>query len=168
VKREDLIESLKKEIQILMMIDHPNIVKLTEVLASKTKIYLVLEWIKGGELFDHIRSSKFIAEDRMRIYFRQIVRALLCCQAKLIAHRDLKPENILVTPDDQIKVSDFGLSSLYKDPSTNNTLYTTCGTINYLAPEVIQSTGYDGHKADIWSLGVLLYFACAGCKTSFD
>lgn len=120
------------------MIDHPNIVKLVEVLASKTKIYLVLEWVKGGELFDMIRTMHYLPEEKMRVYFRQIVRALLYCQAKSIAHRDLKPENILVTSQNIIKISDFGLSSLYKDPSNfNNKLYTTCGTINYLAPEVI-------------------------------
>ncbi|CAD8102545.1 unnamed protein product [Paramecium sonneborni] len=164
IKREELIESLKKEIHILMIINHPNIVKLIEVLASKTKIYLVLEWIKGGELFDVIRNNKYIQEPQMRKYFRQIIRAIRYCQSKSIAHRDLKPENILIcNQTDQIKVNDFGLSSLFQDPSNlNNELYTTCGTVHYLAPEVIQSSGYDGHKADIWSLGVILYFSCAG------
>ncbi|KAM3136324.1 hypothetical protein pb186bvf_011623 [Paramecium bursaria] len=161
VKKEDLVESLKKEIQILMIIEHPNIVKLIEVLASKTKIYLVLEWIRGGELFDKIKHSK-LSEQQMRIYFRQIIRALQYCQTKQIAHRDLKPENILICENDRIKINDFGLSSLYLDHNYNNELYTTCGTINYLAPEVIQSKGYDGHRADIWSIGVILYFSCAG------
>lgn len=99
----------------------------------------------------------------MRKLFIQIVRALTYCESKNIAHRDLKPENILLCPDGTIKVSDFGLSSLYKDPSNiTNLLLTTCGTINYLAPEVIQNSGYDGHIADIWSLGVILFFACSG------
>lgn len=139
VKKEDLIDSLKREIQILMMIDHPNIVRLIEVLASKTKIYLVLEWVKGGELFDFIRKNQCIPEALMRKFFRQIVRAISYCQSKQIAHRDLKPENILICGQNElVKVNDFGLSSLYQDSSyMNNQLYTTCGTVHYLAPEVI-------------------------------
>lgn len=87
-----------------------------------------------------------MSEDESRKYFRQIIRALGHCKSKTIAHRDIKPENMLITENGDLKVSDFGLSSLYKDP-TNITLimHTTCGTINYLAPEVIQNAGYDGH-----------------------
>ena len=85
------------------------------------------------------------------------------CKFKKIAHRDLKPENILIDHNNKIKVSDFGLSSLYKDPSNlSNLLQSTCGTLHYLAPEVIQNTGYDGHKADIWSIAVILFVSCSG------
>ena len=100
----------------------------------------------------------------MKRYFKQILDSLIYCKSLNIAHRDLKPENILI--DDQndiIKVSDFGLSSLHRDTQNlYKMLHTTCGTINYLAPEVIQNKGYDGHIADVWSLGVLLYLSCFG------
>ncbi|KAL4490246.1 hypothetical protein ABPG72_004285 [Tetrahymena utriculariae] len=163
VQRDDSIESIKKEISILMMADHKNIVKLVEVLASRTKIYLVLEYIRGGELWDLIKDRGQISEDEMRKYFRQIIEAINYCKKKNIAHRDLKPENILLDQHGCIKVSDFGLSSLYQDPNQiQNLLHTTCGTINYLAPEVIQNMGYDGHMADIWSLGVILFFTISG------
>eukprot|EP01017_Pseudomicrothorax_dubius_P046165 TRINITY_DN8097_c0_g1_i1.p1 TRINITY_DN8097_c0_g1~~TRINITY_DN8097_c0_g1_i1.p1 ORF type:complete len:469 (+),score=73.86 TRINITY_DN8097_c0_g1_i1:317-1723(+) len=146
-----------------MMIKHPNVVRLMEVLASKTKIYLVLEYISSGELYDRIQEKEKLDEDTMRRYFRQIISAIDYCKSKNIAHRDLKPENILVCTDGTIKVSDFGLSSLYKDPTNiTNMLLTTCGTINYIAPEVIQNTGYDGHLADVWSLGVILFYGCSG------
>ena len=92
------------------------------------------------------------------------MESLIYCKEKNIAHRDLKPENILIESDnDTIKVSDFGLSSLYNDPSNlYKMMHTTCGTINYLAPEVIKNKGYDGHIADVWSLGVLLFFCLFG------
>eukprot|EP01016_Furgasonia_blochmanni_P037092 TRINITY_DN4327_c0_g1_i11.p1 TRINITY_DN4327_c0_g1~~TRINITY_DN4327_c0_g1_i11.p1 ORF type:complete len:587 (-),score=117.16 TRINITY_DN4327_c0_g1_i11:267-2027(-) len=163
IKREDLLDNLKKEVAIMMMINHPHIVRLIEVLASKTKIYLVLEYIDGGELWDKIREQGKITEDVMRRYFRQIIRAIEYCKCRNIAHRDLKPENILIEKNGTVKVSDFGLSSLYRDPNNMTQLmHTTCGTINYLSPEVIQNAGYDGHIADVWALGVILFFCCAG------
>jgi 5'-AMP-activated protein kinase, catalytic alpha subunit len=87
------------------------------------------------------------------------------CKSKTIAHRDIKPENMLITAEGNLKVSDFGLSSLFKDPTDINLImHTTCGTLNYLAPEVIKNSGYDGHLADIWSTGVLLYVCLSGCR----
>lgn len=168
IKKESLIDNLKQEISILMMIDHPNVVQLHEVLASKTKIYLVLEYVKGGELWDYIRKKSKLQEEEARFFFRQIIRTLNYCKTKNVAHRDIKPENILIDGL-KIKISDFGLSALHKDPGTlTQVLHTTCGTINYLAPEVINNKGYDGFKADIWSTGVLLFFCLAGSKFSCD
>ena len=102
--------------------------------------------------------------NKMRRYMMQIVSSLIYCRSKNIAHRDLKPENILIDDEgDCVKVSDFGLSSLHRDTSNlYKQLHTTCGTINYLAPEVIQNKGYDGHIADVWSLGVVLYYSLFG------
>lgn len=94
VKKDSMIENLKKEVSILMVVDHPNIVNLKEVLASKTKIYLVLEYVSGGELWGIIREKTKLHEDESRKYFRQIVRALGHCKSKTIAHRDIKPENM--------------------------------------------------------------------------
>lgn len=160
-----MIESLKREVSILMLVDHPNIVKLKEVMTSNSKIYLVLEFVGGGELFDLIKSSGKLDEDTSRKYFVQLIRALGHCKAHTIAHRDIKPENLLIDSSGDLKVSDFGLSTLFKDPVTlNSTMQTPCGTVNYLAPEVIQNASYDGHIADIWSAGVLLYVCTCGSR----
>ena len=103
-----------------------------------------------------------------RKIFRQLIRALSYCKGKNVCHRDLKPENILLDEKGNVKVSDFGLSSLHRDKGNfANVLHTTCGTINYLAPEIIQNVGYDGHLADVWSCGVILYFMLAGCNYLF-
>jgi 5'-AMP-activated protein kinase catalytic alpha subunit len=169
IKKQELLGNLKKEIEFLMMIEHPNVVKLIEVLASKSKIYLVLEYVSQGELWEKIRKIGRFEEDYARQIFRQIIRALDYCKTKKIAHRDLKPENILLDSSGNVKISDFGLSSLYKDNSNfTNYLHTTCGTVHYLAPEVIQNMGYDGHLADIWSCGVILFFMLAGYQPFDD
>jgi len=167
VKRESMIESLKREVSILMLVDHPHIVKLKEVMTSNSKIYLVLEFVPGGELFDLIKKNGKLEEPLCRKYFVQLIRALGHCKGHTIAHRDIKPENLLIDANGDLKVSDFGLSSLFKDPiNLNLIMQTPCGTVNYLAPEVIQNPGYDGHIADIWSAGILLY-VCASGKLPF-
>ena len=163
VKRDSMIESLKREVSILMLVDHPNIVKLKEVMTSNSKIYLVLEFVSGGELFDLIKKSGKLDESVSRKYFIQLIRALGHCRSHTIAHRDIKPENLLIDSQGNLKVSDFGLSTLFKDPiNLNLIMQTPCGTVNYLAPEVIQNPGYDGHIADIWSAGVLLFVCASG------
>ena len=142
-----------------------------EVLASKTKIYIVLELVTGGELFDEIvRETKF-TEDKARFYFRQLVEGVQFCHRKGVCHRDLKPENLLLDHDKNLKISDFGLSNLYEGTNEDGSatssraalLHTSCGTPNYVAPEVLQDKGYDGRCADIWSIGVILYVLVAGC-----
>ncbi len=151
------------------MIKHPNIVKLKEVLASKSKIYLVLELIKGGDLFEVIKESKDGLEESIaRKYFQQIIRGVEYCHRRGISHRDLKPENILMNEEGVIKISDFGLSALNrKFHEGPNLMHTTCGTLNYIAPEIVKNTGYDGQLADIWACGVILFF-CLTAKRPFD
>ena len=114
IKQEDLGESIKKEVTLMKMIKHPNIVRLIEVLASNSKIYLVLEVIKGGDLFDVIKDSKGLSEEVTRKHFWQIIQGVEYCHLRGISHRDLKPENILIDEEGVIKISDFGLSSLRK------------------------------------------------------
>jgi serine/threonine protein kinase len=136
---------------------------MTEVLQSSTKIYIVLELITGGELFDRIVQAKRFSEDVARKFFQQLISGLWYCHSQGIAHRDLKPENLLLDDTDRLKISDFGLSALSSSSDgMQKMLMTTCGTPNYVAPEVLQEKGYSGLAADVWSCGVILYVMLAG------
>lgn len=144
----------------MKIVRHPYIVRLHEVLASRTKIYIILEFVTGGELFDKIAQQGKLHENESRKYFQQLIDAVDYCHSKGVFHRDLKPENLLLDSGGNLKVSDFGLSALSEQGV--GLLHTTCGTPNYLAPEVLSHQGYDGSAADIWSCGVILYVLMAG------
>jgi len=174
IRQQNMGVQIKREVNILkkMKNKNPHVVQLFEVLASKSKIYLVLELVTGGELFDKLVEEHpyHFTETRAAYYFRQLVSAVELCHELGVVHRDLKPENLLLDEHDNLKVSDFGLSALYEsnDGSTFSKscraglLHTTCGTPNYVAPEVLKSDGYDGRKADIWSMGIILYVLVTG------
>ncbi|KAG4983667.1 hypothetical protein AAZX31_10G169400 [Glycine max] len=141
---------------------HPNILKIHEVLATKTKIHLVVELAAGGELFAKISRRGKLPESTARRYFQQLVSALRFCHRNGVAHRDLKPQNLLLDGDGNLKVSDFGLSAL-PEQLKNGLLHTACGTPAYTAPEILRrSGGYDGSKADAWSCGLILFVFLAG------
>ncbi|KAL7265665.1 hypothetical protein ACSBR1_003452 [Camellia fascicularis] len=161
VLKVGMFEQITREISVMRMVRHPNIVQLYEVMASKTKIYFVMEYVKGGELFDKVAKGK-LKEDLARKYFQQLISAVDFCHSRGVYHRDLKPENILLDENGNLKVSDFGLSALAESKRQDGLLHTTCGTPAYVAPEVINRKGYDGSKADIWSCGVILYVLLAG------
>ncbi|XP_042388027.1 CBL-interacting serine/threonine-protein kinase 1-like isoform X1 [Zingiber officinale] len=156
-------DQIKREIATLKLLRHPNVVRLFEVLASKTKIYMVLEYETGGELFDRIESKGRLPEPEGRKLFQQLIDAVSYCHEKGVFHRDLKPENVLLDTQGNIKISDFGLSALPQQFGHDGLLHTTCGSPNYVAPEVIANKGYDGATADIWSCGVILYVILTGC-----
>mmetsp|Transcript_69843 Transcript_69843/g.195280 ORF Transcript_69843/g.195280 Transcript_69843/m.195280 type:complete len:436 (-) Transcript_69843:66-1373(-) len=167
IQKQSMGAQIKKEISIMKVVHHSAIVKLTEVLASRTKIFIVLELVTGGELFDKIVSAGRLTEDQARFYFRQLVDGVEYCHSKGVCHRDLKPENLLLDEHGNLKISDFGLSALYDGEgpdgsSRSQLLHTTCGTPNYVAPEVLADMGYDGRTADVWSIGVILYVLLAG------
>mmetsp|Transcript_83543 Transcript_83543/g.202598 ORF Transcript_83543/g.202598 Transcript_83543/m.202598 type:complete len:448 (-) Transcript_83543:90-1433(-) len=167
IQKQNMGSSVKKEISIMKMIKHKHVVKLYEVLASRTKIFIVLELITGGELFDKIVAEGRFNEDTSRFYFRQLCTGVKYCHTQGVAHRDLKPENLLLDETSLLKISDFGLSALYTGGPDDGTsratlLHTTCGTPNYVAPEVLNDRGYDGRAADVWSMGVILYVLLAG------
>lgn len=165
IQRQNMGAQIKKEISIMKMVRHPNVVKLHEVLASRTKIFIVLELVTGGELFDKIVAEGRFNEETARFYFRQLIEGVRYCHSQGVAHRDLKPENLLLDARSNLKISDFGLSALYTgegDSTRTTLLHTTCGTPNYVAPEVLEDRGYDGRAADVWSCGVILYVLLAG------
>jgi 5'-AMP-activated protein kinase catalytic alpha subunit len=162
VLKNKMIEQIKREICTMKLIKHPNVVQLYEVMASKTKIYIVLEFVSGGELFDKIVNHGRLKEDEARRYFQQLINAVDYCHSRGVYHRDLKPENLLLDTYGNLKVSDFGLSALSQQVRDDGLLHTTCGTPNYVAPEVINDKGYDGATADLWSCGVILFVLMAG------
>ncbi|XP_068661486.1 CBL-interacting protein kinase 32-like [Aristolochia californica] len=162
VLKHKMVEQIKREIAIMKLIKHPNVVRLYEVMGSKTKIFIVLEFVTGGELFDKIVNHGRMKEDEARRYFQQLINAVDYCHSRGVYHRDLKPENLLLDAQGNLKVSDFGLSALSRQVRDDGLLHTTCGTPNYVAPEVLNDRGYDGATADLWSCGVILFVLLAG------
>ncbi|KAG8045063.1 hypothetical protein GUJ93_ZPchr0008g12009 [Zizania palustris] len=160
ILKHKMADQIKREISIMKLVRHPNVVRLHEVLASRKKIFIILEFITGGELFDKIIRHGRLNEADARRYFQQLIDGVDFCHSKGVYHRDLKPENLLLDSQGNLKISDFGLSAW---PSQGGALLrTTCGTPNYVAPEVLSHKGYDGALADTWSCGVILYVLLAG------
>ncbi|KAK7819687.1 cbl-interacting serine/threonine-protein kinase 3 [Quercus suber] len=162
VKRRVGKYEIRREIATMKLIKHPNVVRLYEVMGSKTKIFIVMEFVTGGELFDKIVNHGRMREDEARRYFQQLINAVDYCHSRGVYHRDLKPENLLLDAYGNLKVSDFGLSALSQQVRDDGLLHTTCGTPNYVAPEVLNDRGYDGATADLWSCGVILFVLLAG------
>ncbi|KAG8345851.1 Protein kinase domain [Trypanosoma vivax] len=162
--RERMEEQLKREIAVMKVLHQPNIIELREVMQTTNHIYLVLELVTGGELFDKIATARRFDEPTARHYFHQLIAGIHYCHSQGIAHRDLKPENLLLDANDTLKISDFGLSHLHNCNSggQGTMLQTVCGTPNYVAPEVLKERGYDGVMADVWSCGVVLFVMLAG------
>jgi len=163
VETTHLESQIKREVSIMGRLRHPHIIRLLEVLASKSKIYFVMEFAKGGELFAKVAKGRF-SEDLSRRYFHQLISAVNYCHSRGVYHRDLKPENILLDDHWNLKISDFGLAAVKEQirPDDGGLLHTLCGTPAYVAPEVLAKKGYDGAKVDIWSSGVVLYVLTAG------
>lgn len=157
-----MVTKIKQEIRILKSLRHPNVVELKEVLASRQQIFMVMELVHGGELFDKIIAEGPMSEADGRHVLQQLLDGLDHCHQQGIFHRDLKPENVLLTTNGDVKLSDFGLGHLPSSSLHNDVLQTTCGTPNYVAPEVLLRQGYYGAPADVWSLGVLLFVIMAG------
>lgn len=162
VLKVGLSEQIRREITTMRLVAHKNIVQLHEVMATRNKIYFVMEYVKGGELFDKVAKGGKLTEGVAHKYFQQLISAVDYCHSRGVYHRDLKPENLLLDENENLKVSDFGLSALSESKQQDGLLHTSCGTPAYVAPEVISKKGYDGAKSDIWSCGVILFVLVAG------
>ena len=154
------IKRVTREMQILKRVRHVNVVQLLEVIETPRHIYLVTEFLSGGELFEFIVAHGRLHETQACRIFRQVVLGVDACHAMGVAHRDLKPENMLIDAACNVKVIDFGLSNVFSQP--DELLRTACGSPCYAAPEMVAGKRYRGAAADVWSLGVCLFAMLCG------
>ncbi|OON14241.1 kinase domain protein, partial [Opisthorchis viverrini] len=159
IKALDVAGKLRREILNLWLFRHPHIIKLYQVISTPTDIFMIMEFVSGGELFDFIVKSGKLSEKEARKFFQQIISGVAYCHRHKVVHRDLKPENLLLDSNHNVKIADFGLSNMMQD---GEFLRTSCGSPNYAAPEVISGKLYAGPEVDVWSCGVILYALLCG------
>ncbi|XP_039702935.1 serine/threonine-protein kinase MARK2-like [Pteropus medius] len=147
-----------REVHAMKTLNHPNIVKLFEVIDTENTLFLIMELVDGGTLSDYLEDCGDMTEHEARGVFRQLLSAVHYCHQRGIVHRDLKPRNILLDANRNIKLADFGLSNEY----VGQKLTTFCGSLNYVAPEILLGQSYDGPGVDVWSLGVILFKMVCG------
>ncbi|KAM9251462.1 5'-AMP-activated protein kinase catalytic subunit alpha-1-like isoform 1-T1 [Cariama cristata] len=159
IRSLDVVGKIRREIQNLKLFRHPHIIKMYQVICTPTDIFMVMEYVSGGELFDYICKNGRLDEKESRRLFQQILSGVDYCHRHMVVHRDLKPENVLLDARMNAKIADFGLSNMMSD---GEFLRTSCGSPNYAAPEVISGRLYAGPEVDIWSSGVILYALLCG------
>jgi serine/threonine protein kinase len=157
LEAKDSRNSLEKEIGIMKLLDHPNIVHLYDVYETREHLFLVLEYVTG-DLYELVSKRGRLSERDAEKIFKQLVIAVDFCHKQKICHRDLKPENILIDEHMTVKLADFGMSEVMLDQY----LSLSCGSPHYVCPEIILGQPYDGVKVDIWSLGVILFVLLTG------
>jgi serine/threonine protein kinase len=158
--------SMAREITIMKLLRHPNILRLYDVHENSEKIFLVLELYEGGDLYGHLTKNGAMRPSEAVVLFRQIIQGVEFCHKNLIVHRDLKPENLLLSSDKKnLVLSDFGLSTGMA--GSRNFLKTRCGTVHYISPEVAKGELYVGMSSDVWSCGIIL-FAMVTASLPFD
>lgn len=171
IRQREQNRQVKNEIDALERLNHPNVVRLVDVINTSKRVYIIMELVSGGELLDVITKQRRLTEPQARYYFHQIVEGLHYCHKRGVFHRDLKLDNILLSNTGVLKIADFGLSQLLVGPpdgteSFNSSvlLSTQCGSPYYIAPEVVvvKDKGYSGAKADAWACGIILYVIAAG------
>ncbi|CAM9668160.1 unnamed protein product, partial [Phaeothamnion confervicola] len=171
IAKMNMGHQIRNEISIMKILDHPNVIKLKEVLMSSTTLYLVMELVRGGELYDLIAKGRMKPELAQK-HFKDLMRGVAYCHSMNACHRDLKPENLLIDEQGVLKIADFGFAALVEfddtqrprdtSGSSNDSETTVCGTCAYIAPEVLTHEGYDGRLADVWSCGIIGFVLCCG------
>ena len=156
LEKRNQISNTKMERQIMAGVEYPFIVQMKFAFQTSDKLYMILEFINGGELFFHLRRSQRFTEERTRFYAAEVLMALNYLHSRDIIYRDLKPENLLIDAEGHIKITDFGLSKQFFESQGNMKTYSMCGTPEYLAPEIVSKSGHT-KAADYWSLGILIY-----------
>ena len=151
------LERIEKEIKYMKILNHPNIVKIYEIIEDENNFYIVMEYVPGGELFNYIVKNKRLTENEASFFYSQIIHIIQEIHKHKICHRDLKPENLLLTQNKTIKIIDFGLSNEYIDY-----LMTPCGSPCYASPEVIKGMKYSGLGIDLWASGIILFSMLCG------
>ncbi|KAL3117888.1 hypothetical protein niasHT_000038 [Heterodera trifolii] len=151
IKSLDVVGKIRREIQNLSLFRHPHIIKLYQVISTPSDIFMIMEYVSGGELFDYIVKHGRLKTGEARRFFQQIISGVDYCHRHMVVHRDLKPENLLLDERNNVKIADFGLSNIMTD-----------GCPNYAAPEVICGKLYAGPEVDVWSCGVILYALLCG------
>ena len=159
VDENGLPYGIEREIIIMKLISHPNIMALYDVWENKNELYLVLEYVEGGELFDFLINNGRLNEHDAVKYFRMIISGVSYCHKFNICHRDLKPENILLDKNGRIKIADFGMAAL---ETQHKLLETSCGSPHYASPEIVAGKNYHGSPSDVWSCGVILFALLTG------
>lgn len=157
-KKPSFKAKVQREMSLMRLFEHPNLLKLVDVLESPRHMYIVIEYAANGELFDYLISNRKLPDEVAARIFRQIIYGLEYLHSLGICHRDLKPENILLDENLNVKIADFGFAKFLNGSVTE----TACGSPHYAAPEVIKGESYDGKRADVWSCGVILYALLAG------
>ncbi|KAF9926760.1 hypothetical protein BGZ67_007966 [Mortierella alpina] len=150
---------IEREIAIMKLINHPHVIRLYDVYETDKELYLIMEYVSGGELFEYLVNKGRLDEAEALRFFQQIIVGLAFCHKRKICHRDLKPENLLLDDRMNVKIADFGMASLQK---SGRLLETSCGSPHYASPEVVTGMKYDGSSSDIWSCGIILYALLTG------
>lgn len=158
-QQDEIPHSIEREIIIMKLLSHPNVLKLIDVWESPKVLYLILDYVEGGELFDLLIKESPLSESEALRYFRQIILGTLYCHSFGICHRDLKPENILLDLNKNVKLADFGMAAL---ETKGKLLETSCGSPHYASPEIVNGLKYHGSASDVWSCGVILYVLLSG------
>jgi serine/threonine protein kinase len=158
VFRASVEHQLRREIEIQSNLRHRNILRMHGYFFDSKRIYLILEYAAGGELYKKLKKAKRFDERQAAIYISELASALEYCHKKSVIHRDIKPENLLLGRDGEIKIADFGWS-IHAPTSRRNTM---CGTLDYLAPEMIDGVSEHDEQVDVWTLGILLYELLSG------
>ncbi|KAK2981708.1 hypothetical protein RJ640_005960 [Escallonia rubra] len=157
--KHKMVDQIKREISIMKLVRHLNVVRLHEAWTQSLEYKLLFAKLVRSYIYIQVHHGR-LSEAESRRYFQQLIDGVGYCHSKGVYHRDLKPENLLLDSQENLKISDFGLSALPGEGTS--LLRTTCGTPNYVAPEVLSHKGYDGALADVWSCGVILYVLMAG------